>query len=168
MTRPLLLSVLVLPVLAVAGLGCGGQRTGTAGVSAASRAEPCRPAVSRGVLPPWTRTGFSDPRPRLPHALGRHGRIAALLFADPLRSPPALDHANKILWVPRVTPSAPTNLHIRAQRMLGDRPEGAPVARTVTGGPGPSYVDLPAPGCWRLSLRWARTSDRVDLRYRAG
>jgi hypothetical protein len=39
------------------------------------------------------------------------------------------------------------------------------VQRTVAGGPGPSIVDLPAPGCWRLTLRWAGRADQVDLAY---
>jgi hypothetical protein len=48
------------------------------------------------VLAPWARTGFSDPRPKIAHALGRSGRIAAILFGD-LVSPPHKDSGNKIL-----------------------------------------------------------------------
>jgi hypothetical protein len=32
-------------------------------------------------------------------------------------------------------------------------------------GPGPSYVNLPAPGCWTLRLSWGGHTDRLMLRY---
>ena len=54
---------------------------------------------------------------------------------------------------------------IRAQRMEGRRRVGRPVTRVVVGGPGPSGINLPAPGCWRLSLRWSGRADELDLRY---
>jgi hypothetical protein len=31
----------------------------------------------------------------------------------------------------------------------------------------PSYVNVPTAGCWRLTLRWARHTDWIDLRYQA-
>ncbi|HZT91338.1 MAG TPA: hypothetical protein VFA05_04785 [Gaiellaceae bacterium] len=133
----------------------------------APAAAACSPRLSFGVLPVWARSGFSDPRPRLPHAVGRGGRIAALVFGYPLLSPPSRTRANKILWVPRRPPAAFTALRIHAQRMDGTRPLGRPVRVVLAGGAGPSIVDFPAPGCWRLTLRWAGTSDTLDLRYRA-
>ncbi|MBQ1067635.1 hypothetical protein KBX39_12605, partial [Micromonospora sp. D75] len=45
---------------------------------------------------------------------------------------------------------------------------GAPVVREVDGGPGPSIVDLPAAGCWRLRLDWSGCTDTMDLVYRPG
>jgi hypothetical protein len=66
-----------------------------------SPAPACHSAVHHGVLPTWARTGFSDPRPRLPHVIGRSDEIAALVFGYPLRSPEAEDRGNKILWVSR-------------------------------------------------------------------
>jgi hypothetical protein len=33
--------------------------------------------------------------------------------------------------------------------------------------PGPSYVNLPAAGCWSLSLSWSGHHDRLELRYTA-
>jgi hypothetical protein len=134
---------------------------------AASPARPaaCRAAVVDGVLPAWARSGFSDPKPRLPYVLGRSRRIAALLFGRPLRSPPAADHNNKILWVSRAPSVAGSDLRIRAQRMRGSAPVGRAVARRVDGSPGPSIIDLPAPGCWRLTLRWSGRVDTLDLRY---
>ena len=109
--------------------------------------------------------GFSDPRPRIPHAIGRGGDIAALLWGFPLTSPPRKDISNKILWVSRVTRRPSTALRIHAQRMRGTRALGAPVRRRVDGGPGPSIIDLPRAGCWRLRLRWSGHTDRLDLRY---
>jgi hypothetical protein len=130
-----------------------------------STAPACHSAVHHGVLPTWARTGFSDPRPRLPHVIGRSGEIAALVFGFPLRSPPLKDRGNKILWVSRRTVEPLSDLRIRAQRMEGRRRVGRPVTRVVAGGPGPSGINLPAPGCWRLTLRWSGRTDELDLRY---
>jgi hypothetical protein len=132
---------------------------------AGSPAPACHSAVHHGVLPTWARTGFSDPRPRLPHVIGRSGEIAALVFGYPLRSPAGRDRANKILWVSRRAVRPLSDLRIRAQRMEGRRRVGRPVTRVVVGGPGPSGIDLPAAGCWRLTLRWSGRSDQLDLRY---
>jgi hypothetical protein len=132
---------------------------------AGSSAAACHSAVHHGVLPTWARTGFSDPRPRLPHVIGRSGEIAALVFGYPLRAPPGKARANKILWVSRRAVRPLSDLRIRAQRMEGRRRVGRPVTRVVVGGPGPSGIDLPAPGCWRLTLRWSGRSDQLDLRY---
>ena len=42
--------------------------------------------------------------------------------------------------------------------------------RVVTAGlprpEGPSYVDLPAPGCWHVTLTSPRGTDTIDLEYR--
>ena len=117
------------------------------------------------MLPVWARSGFSDPKPRMPYRLGRAGRIAAILWADPLRSPPPQDHNNKILWVSHAPATPGSDLRISAQRMAGSTPIGRLVARSVMGGPGPSIINLPAAGCWRLTLRWSHTTDVLDLRY---
>jgi len=49
--------------------------------------------------------------------------------------------------------------------MQGARLVGDPISRIVQGGPGPSLVDLPAPGCWRLTLSWWGRRDSLDLKY---
>jgi hypothetical protein len=143
---------------ALAGISGGGAAT-----AAPEAVLPCRSIVDTGVLPVWARGGFSDPKPRIPHVLGRSRKIVAILFAYPLLSPPPRDHNNKILWVARRANGAA--LRIRAQRMVGSDRIGAPVSRTIAGGPGPSIVNLPAPGCWRFTLRWASQTDTLDLRY---
>jgi hypothetical protein len=155
-------------VLAVSVLAVGTTiAAASPGGASSSRpvAIPCKSNVQTGVLPTWARGGFSDPKPRLPHVLGNAHRIVAILFGYPLLSPPSPRRNNKILWVARRTSDGST-LRIRAQRMNGSSPVGAPVLRRVAGGPGPSIVNLPAPGCWRLTLHWSGRSDSLDLSYR--
>jgi hypothetical protein len=150
----------VLALLAGALLaGCGGKD------EPKSATRPCEPSISEGVLPTWARTGFSDPRPKMPHAVGRSKDIAALLFDYPLQAPADKTHGNKILWVSRVAVHTAEDLRISAQRMEGSRPLGDPVMRIVAGGPGPSTTDMPRAGCWRMTLRWGSNEDLLDLDY---
>jgi hypothetical protein len=146
-------------------LAVGAAAVAPAAAGRSSTPPACHSVVHHGVLPTWARTGFSAPRPRLPHVIGRSGEIAALVFGYPLRSPPLKDRGNKILWVSRRAVRPLSDLRIRAQRMDGRRRVGHPVTRVVVGGPGPSGIDLPAPGCWRLTLRWSGRTDQLDLRY---
>jgi hypothetical protein len=146
-------------ITAVVLAGCGG------GGPPPSRISACASQVKAGVLPHWARGGFSDPKPRMPYEVGRAGDIAAIVWGFPLLSPPPRAHNNKILWVSRVTLQPGSDLRIAAQRMHGTHPLGTPVSRTVTGGPGPSIIDLPASGCWRLTLRWSGRVDSLDLDY---
>jgi hypothetical protein len=140
---------------------------GAAPAPSAPAARPCAAAVDRGVLPVWARTGFSEAKPKIPHILGRSGRVVAILFAQTLYAPPLPRRNNKILWVARTPLSTPSNLRISAQRMTGRTRVGKPAARVVPGGPGPSIIDLPRPGCWRLTLTWAHRTDQLDLEYKA-
>jgi hypothetical protein len=117
-----------------------------------------RPPVS--PLPVWARSGFTPPDIPMPHVIGSADNIVAILWATPdaLHAPALPDRANKILWVSRVSSGPMT---IRAS-LAGS-------ARTATvdlpDGPGPSYVDMPAPGCWTLHLSWAGHTDELSLRY---
>ncbi|MDM4780918.1 MULTISPECIES: hypothetical protein [unclassified Micromonospora] len=66
------------------------------------------------------------------------------------------------------------------ERVLVADPDGAGAHRVVSllhrggtvrldafdGWPGPSIVDLPAAGCWRLRLDWSGRTDMIDLVYR--
>lgn len=124
----------------------------------------CRSEGRIGVLPVWARPGFSKARPRVRYELGASGQIAAIPFGT-LTSPPAANHNNKILWVSHVSTRPGASLRILAQRMTGTRRDGAPVMRAVSGGPGPSIINLPVPGCWRLTLRWSGWTDQLDLQY---
>ncbi|GAA4972001.1 hypothetical protein HD597_007153 [Nonomuraea thailandensis] len=50
---------------------------------------------------------------------------------------------------------------------IGARLEGAgtPVRTKVSGGPGPSLIDLPRAGCRRLDLSRSSHTDSIDLEY---
>ena len=134
---------------------------------AASARRACQASVARGVLPSWARTGFSDPRPRMPHAVARSGSIAALFFGDPLRfpAPEAPVEQGPVGGAPHPE---------RRRRTCGSAHSacaapgavGRHVIRVVRGGPGPSYLNLPAEGCWRLTLSWSRRRDELDVRVR--
>jgi hypothetical protein len=158
---------------AVSVSACGQEHNATARSASPVPATPtdpettaCRAHIPPRLLPTWARTGFSDPRPHMPYVLGAKGSIAAIVWADPLVSPPAKEVSNKILWVSHA-PIRPgvNNLDISAQRIDGEKPIGKPVSRQVVGGPGPSIIDLPAAGCWHLTLRWSGHTDTMDLRY---
>lgn len=125
-----------------------------ASASGCARQPPVSP------LPIWARSGFSPPDIAMPHVLGAAGNIVAILWATPnaLHAPALSDRANKILWVSRVSPGPMT---IRAT-LAGS-------TRTATvdlpNGPGPSHVNMPAPGCWTLHLSWGGHTDQLSLRY---
>ena len=128
---------------------------------------PARPArtgcgspVETGPLPEWARAGFSGDS-SMPHVMGDHGDIVAAIFGYPLAVSKPDGSANKILWVSR-RPAAPGDLVIEARLDGSD----ASVSRRVAGGPGPSIIDLPEPGCWRLTLVWPEHTDSMDLTYR--
>jgi hypothetical protein len=151
--------------LAMLGAGVAGGIAG--GASGIAATETCTGRVSVGVLPVWARGGFTEPEPRMPHAVGRSRAIAAIVFGYPLQVPPAATRNNKILWVARDRADHATPLRIRAQRMRGERKVGLPVSRVVKAGPGPSIINLPVAGCWRFVLAWGGKHDRLDLKYRA-
>jgi hypothetical protein len=117
--------------------------------------------VRTDALPEWARAGFSWDGSGTKHVYGDHGDILAIIFGWPLKSPTDPDRSNKILWVSR----EPVE--------LGDRLEIAAILdgtdvraqQTVQGGPGPSLVDLPRPGCWHLTLTWSGRTDTMDLVY---
>ena len=149
----------VVATFAVVGFVVAGQRDTSDSVAQPSPVEPRCP-VERGVLPAWARTGFSDPRPEMPHVIGDRGQLAAILFGDPLTAPPRPDVSNKILWVARRTPP-PGPLRLVADDGMRT------VRRVVDNGPGPSIVDLPA-GCWRVNASWPGGKDELELGYVPG
>jgi hypothetical protein len=125
--------------------------------------ESCSAALTIGPLPTWARSGFHPPDQAMPHVIGANGNIVAILWArhDALHVPPLDSQANKILWV--------SSLHVLPGAPLTIRATLNGTARTATrelpNGPGPSYVNLPAPGCWTLNLSWSKHRDQVELRY---
>jgi hypothetical protein len=118
-----------------------------------------------GPLPVWARSGFHPPGQPIGHVMGLRGDIVAILWGTPessLYAPPLPDVGNKVLWVSRLAdkPGAPlviqatlNGTHRAVTRRLPDV--------------GPSYVDLPAPGCWTLDLSWSGHRDQVELWYTA-
>jgi hypothetical protein len=157
-------------LLALLVSGCTAGRT-AAGPSPAPQpppvAEPavCGSPVLTGPLPEWARGGFSFDGAGVPHVLGRRGDIAAILFGRRLTAPPRPDASNKILWVSRIEITAPGQTLVIDARRDGSADV---VRREIGSGPGPSIVDLPAPGCWRLTLTWAGHTDTLDLIYEPG
>jgi hypothetical protein len=133
---------------------------GTAQAGAAT-SNGCAGQSPVSPLPVWARSGFSPPDQAMPQVRGEAGNILAILWADPLHSPPLPDRSNKILWVAKIPPAAPNPLVITATLAGGTRT----VTRSVPGGPGPSIIDLPAPGCWTLHLSWSSRTDELKLRY---
>jgi len=133
-----------------------------AGCTSAPTPPPaCASQVRDDAIPEWARGGFTGDT-RMPHVMGEHGDIVAILFGYPLSQPPRQGVSNKILWVAR-EPTQGDPMRIEA-RLAGT---GAPVAREVPGGPGPSIVDMPQAGCWRFALSWFGRTDSVDLSYGA-
>ena len=122
-----------------------------------------QPPVS--PLPVWARSGFSPPDQAMPHVMGKAGNIVAILWAsrDALHSPPLQSRNNKILWVSRVPLNVPDPLIIKATLAGSTRT----ATEYVPGGPGPSIIALPAPGCWTLHLSWSGHTDELQLRYLA-
>lgn len=137
-----------------------GPAAGTPGTSTAPL--DCRLDHRPEPLPGWARSGFTPPDQPVPHVLGDRGDIVAVVWAEhhPLVAPPAADRSNKVLWVARVGASEGP-LEIRATLPS----TGQTVVRTVDGAPGPSTIDLPAPGCWALDLAWGEQRDHLVLGY---
>ncbi|MGW4465436.1 hypothetical protein [Micromonospora sp. NPDC004704] len=97
----------------------------------------------------------------MPHVLGDRGDIVGAIFGYPLTVARPEGPTNKILWVSKVS-DPPGDLVIEAKLDASD----TSATRRVTGGPGPSIIDLPQPGCWHLTLTWPGHTDTMDLIYR--
>ena len=156
--RHVLLAAAAVVVLVLAGGVTTALVRGSGGGTGTVAGAAC-PPVDRGVVPAWATAGFSSPHPKVPHVMSTDGEMVAILFGRTLYSPPSPEVNNKILWVTR--PSADSGaLHIDATLAGSDLH-----ARRTLGAPGPSYVDLPAAGCWHLTLRWGSHEDTMDLEY---
>ena len=135
-----------------------------AGPASSASAVPelsCLTAVTTSPLPVWAPTGFTPPDQAIAHVTGSQGNIVGVLFGD-LHSPPAADQGNKILWVARVAGGS-GNPDLKIHATLN----GSQVAvdRVVTGGPGPSLVDVSQAGCWTFTLSWSGHQEEVALPY---
>jgi hypothetical protein len=153
----------VLVLLGGAGFAAARLR-GPAPTAAASGGPATAPAFScapleQTPLPEWARAGFSRPAAPVPHTTGRNGLIVAIPFG-PLAARPDPGRSNKVLWAARVVDAGEFTVDAR----LGGSTRQ--VHLDLGPAPGPSIVDLPAPGCWQLDLRWGDGHrDTVNLRY---
>jgi hypothetical protein len=102
------------------------------------------------------------------YVMGQGRQIVGIVFGSPLTAPPSSDHGNKILWVaapssasPGAGPESSPDLKIHAT-LNGS---GVAVDRQVTGGPGPSLIDLPQAGCWTFALSWSGHHDVMAVPY---
>jgi hypothetical protein len=154
-----LLTVRLAPAVILVLAGCTPATPTAQPTSLAPLPAACGSTVVTGPLPEWARAGFSDDA-RMPHVMSHRGEIVAAIFGHPLAVVRPSGSNNKILWVPK-TPPPTGDLQIEAKL------DGSYVSatRTVPGGPGPSIIDLPQPGCWRLTLTWPEHSDTIDLVY---
>ena len=99
------------------------------------------------------------------HVMGVRGDIAAILWGGPessLYAPPLPNVGNKVLWVSRLADKTGAPLTIRATLNGTDRTAALELPDV-----GPSYVNLPGPGCWTLDLSWSGHRDQVELWYTA-
>ncbi len=121
----------------------------------------CHSNLVTGEVPEWANTGFSEGA-IVPHVLGDNGLIVAVPFSQPLvATGEGDDPQNKVLLVAKVIPNGSAPMTIDA-RLNGT---GDVVHRIREGGPGPGTLDLPLPGCWRVTMHWADQTDVVDLDY---
>ncbi|HKE63312.1 MAG TPA: hypothetical protein VKB59_01540 [Micromonosporaceae bacterium] len=113
----------------------------------------CSFKLTKGDLPVWARAGFSPPFDATPFVTSKHGDLVGVLFSYPMKSP----GQNKILWVSQ---GHAGQMDIAAQ-LVG-------TSQVVDVGfvdVGPSYVNMPTPGCWHLTLDGVGWTDTIDLAY---
>ncbi|MGH3322751.1 MAG: hypothetical protein ACRDN9_21750, partial [Streptosporangiaceae bacterium] len=136
----------------------GARRTGCGGTP-----------VRRGDPASWAsgkRHGFRGAN-QIPYAVSTHGRVVAYLWGYPLAVRHMGSKRDKILWFVR-RDAGPLYVH--------GHPVGGvhPVFSETVGGAGadgmPSYVKVPAAGCWRFTLTWSGSHgstyrDTISLRY---
>ncbi|MDP9093682.1 MAG: hypothetical protein M3N95_12300 [Actinomycetota bacterium] len=143
-------------VIAVAGGAAALTLTlGTDTTTPPAGSSACTGNISTATLPTWARAGFSPDGLHTPHVLGSNGQIVGILFGE-LRAHQPEGTNNKILWVAK---NGDGTLHISAQL------EGSDTAATRTVNLGPSILDLPAAGCWQMTLTWPGHSDTIAITY---
>jgi hypothetical protein len=137
-------------------------RSGSGSTVATTPAPACDGTPRSEVVPDWARAGFSDPQPVAPLVHSRSGNVVAILFGGHLYSPPRRGLSNKVLWVWRQVPGGGTGDVTMTAQLAG-------TDKVVTTGlprpEGPSTVDLPLPGCWRITLHSPAGTDTIDLDY---
>jgi hypothetical protein len=166
------LAVFVLAVTLVAA-GCSSSHPASSSGAATHVVTPgcTATAIRRGTPPDWTAPAWAETSGAptgLPYVVAEHGRAIAFIFGYPLRAGVPTNPDNKILWVVR-SPRDGSDLVIRARPLHATTPL-VTIRQAANSGPGeiyPSDVNVPAPGCWRMTLRWNGHGDAIDLAYRA-
>jgi hypothetical protein len=124
--------------------------------------------VLTGGVPPTLIKSTGDNAPSgVPYAVAHPATAAGFIFGYPLHTPSAgIGYSNKILWVIGVP---------RTGDLVID---GVPLGKTApavhysfpaNSSPGeiyPSGVDVPEPGCWVFTLRFAGQTAQIELAYR--
>jgi hypothetical protein len=143
--------------------------TDDAAVTPSATELSCTGAVTTGPLPVWARDGFAPPDQAVPHVVGDKGEIVGVVLGQPLHAPPQPGRSNKILWVARPGETANAGDSLGTELAVSARLNGVGTVATTSlaGGPGPSVIDLPAPGCWTVTLTWSGRTDTVALPYLA-
>ena len=149
-------------VVAGVGLVEHGRDDSAAPAVATTPAPVCDGTPRSAVLPEWARDGFSDPRPVVPFVRSRSGKVVAILFTGHLWSPPREDVSNKVLWFWQQAPGGATGDVTMTAQLAGT---DTVVSKGLPRPEGPSTVDLPRAGCWRITLRSPSGTDSIDLDY---
>ncbi len=102
--------------------------------------------------------------PGTPYAIAHPPTAAAFLFGYPLTSGPSAQ--NKILWVigTRRTGDLVIDGHPLGAQTPAVHSTHAP--NSMPGEIYPSGIDVPSPGCWQFTLRWADQAAEIELEYR--
>jgi hypothetical protein len=153
-------------LLAVGAVGAATVNVASSHATSASVAAACAPApIHHGAPPSWSAAAWSDSSAgfKLPYSLAS-GNSAAAFFWVHLRAGDPTNPANKVLWVMRY-PRHGSPLRIVARY----GPSPALLARSswpADSSPGeiyPSYLNLPKPGCWQLTLHWSSHTAHLAL-----
>jgi hypothetical protein len=121
--------------------------------------------MSGGISDALQKSAGNNAPSGVPYAIAHPATVAGFLFGAPLHAP-GTGSSNKILWV------------VGTPRTGDLVVEAVPFGRTAptvrysfppNSSPGeiyPSGVDVPEPGCWSLTLRWAGQAAALELLYR--
>jgi hypothetical protein len=115
-------------------------------------------------IPTWAES--AKPPRTIPHVLSADGNVVAFLFGDPLWAALPNDTHNKVLWIVR-QPRGGQPLKITAT-LPGSDVAPVHLSLPANSSPGeiyPSTVNVPAPGCWHLTLAWNGHHSAIDLGY---
>jgi hypothetical protein len=123
--------------------------------------------VYRGTVSRALATATGDNVPPTPYAIARPPIAAGFIFGHPLHvAAPGELSTNKVLWVVGTARTGPLLVE---GRPLGKSSPTIAYSFPPNAGPGeiyPSGVDVPEPGCWEFTLRWAGQVALLELLYR--